>query len=798
MVRSFFVTAFRNFLRRKSFVLINLIGLVIGFSTFATLFLFTSYEESYDFFPGSESVFRIKTLQVSQNGSRREAVLSPLGAGPDVAAAFPEVVDYTRVVKTVGLFRYLDRWTKSEDVAYVDPGFFKVFSLPLLQGNVNQVLTQGNTMVISVSLAKKIFGEESPLGKQINYKGRLVYEVVGTFSDFPDNSHLHLDALLSFRDYETVRQDIVQQPWQWYTPVTYIRLRAGVKPANLEKKMLSLIDEKVGASLREAKTKLSFELQPVRSIHLQSNFEGELGKNGDGELIRYLNYIAFAVLLLALINYVSLSSAKSIERSREVGIKKVLGSRRYQLMAQFIGESFLIHLLAVMISVGLIVVSQHFWPEYFLSAEQLRQVPTRMWVLLGLIFLTGTLASGFYPAMILSGYDVIKSLKGRISGSKSGGRIREIFVVIQFSTSLILIILIHVVVKQLQLMTETPLGFEASNRLIIRDSEVYDSLFERNSAIYKKELARLPGVEQVSYVGMLPGDHNLFYAGNARKSNALVESEVPIEYVMVDEAFDVTYGFQSLAGPGFSEQSVPWKEIILNESAMRAVGFNQPEDAINEKMIFIRDTARIVRVLKDFHFHSPREPIKPLAFLFVPHMGFYFTVEVIPSYTKEVRQSAEELYASIYPGQPFSYQMLDDHFNQQYTTEKLFEQSLFLFSGLSLCISCLGLLGMVAYAMQVRRKEIAIRKTLGASSAGVLVLLWREHLVTILISSVVAVPVAWYFSSQWLINFASRITLTPLLFILPLFILFVVTLATVSFQTIHAALANPINALKSE
>lgn len=779
-------------------MLINLAGLIVGLSAFVTLFLFTSFEKSYDTFPGSNQVFRIKSIHISENGSGRESVLSPFGAGPDIKAAFPEVEDYTRVVKTVALIQHHERWTKSENVAYVDEGFFRVLSLPLLKGDIDHALTQINTMVISTSFAKKIFRDENPVGKHINYKGRLIYEVTGIFPDFPTNSHLQFDALLSFRNYEAVQQNSVQEPWKWYNPVTYLRLRPGMEPARLEEKLMVLIDEKVGELLREANTELRFELQPVQSIHLQSNYEGELGKNGDGELVLYLEYIAFAILFLALINYASLSSAKSIERSREIGIRKLLGSQRYQIIVQFMGESLIIHLIAVSLAFVVISVTQQFWPEYFLSVKQLLQLPAQTWLVLSLIFFAGVLASGLYPAVIISGYDVIKGLKGIVSVNIVGGSLRRIFVVAQFATSLVLIILINIVVKQLQMMQETPLGFDSSNRLIIRDSEVYDSLFERNSAIYKRELARLPGVARVSYVGMLPGDHNLFYAGNVRKSSAPVDAEISIEYVLVDETFDATYGLKTLAGSGFSEQSVTWKEIILNESAMLAVGFNEPDDAINEKIIFSKDTARIVRILKDFHFHAPREPVKPLAFLYAPHMGYYFVLEVAPNNIAQVKKAAEDIYSEIYPGQPFSYKMLDEHFNLQYSSEKLFERSLYFFSGLSVCITCLGLLGMIAYTMQMRRKEIAIRKTLGSSSAGILAKLWREHLLTVLISGLVAFPMAWYFASQWLITFASRITLAPQLFLWPLLILLIITLAAVSFQTIRAALANPVDALKSE
>lgn len=798
MISNFFRIALRNFQRRKFYFFLNLLGLSIGFAAFGALFLFTAYEASYDNFPGAHQVFRIKGIRINQDGSSRESVYAPFAAGPDLKASFTEVEYETRIIKTVGMFRYADRWTKSEEVAYVNQDFFRVFAISLLKGKTDDALSQINTMVLSSSFAKKVFGDEDPIGKQLNYKGRLYYEVVDVLPDFPKNSHLKFDALLSFKNYEAVmRKDIAPEPWRWDIPVTYLRLSNDGDPTALQEKIPRLIDEKTGEYLRQVSQQFRIELQPVTSIHLYSNLEGELGVNGDGKLVMYLKNIALIILLLAFINYVSLSTAKSIERSREVGVRKVLGSARAQLVIQFLGESLMLHSVALIFAIIIVIIGRSYWPEFILPVEDLLQIPSMFWILLITILFTGIVVTGLYPAWMISGYDPVSVLKGALRGTGRGVNVRKVLAITQFVTSLVLIVWIFVVVEQLRLMRTTPLGFE-TNRLVIRDSEVYDSLFDRNSTQYRKELTRLSGVRQVSYVGMIPGDHNLAYSSNVRTLSAAAESAITLEFIMVDQNFDSTYGLKSLAGTGFKEESTSWKEIILNKSAMRAVAFNDPEDAIGERILFYNDTAKIVRVVEDFHFHSPREPIKPMAFLFVPHLGYYFTLDIEPTAAPSVIQGAEKLFSIIYPGQPFGYKMLDDHFATQYTSELLLERLLYFFSGLSIWITCLGLIGMATYAAQSRKKEIGIRKTLGATSGEVLVLLWKDHFIVVLISALIATPIAWYIAREWLLGFATRIELSVLLFLTPVILLLLITLLAVSFQTLKAALSNPVDSIRYE
>lgn len=800
MLSNFFRIAIRNFQRKKFYFILNLLGLSIGLAAFIALYIYTAYEKSYDqFFNDANRIVRIKNIRINQDGSIRESVFAPFGAARDLATAFPEVEQQVQMLSTVSLLRYNDRWTKTEKAVYAGEDFFRLFSIPLIKGNDSLVISEMNTMAMSESFARKVFGEEDPLGKLVNYKGRLTCQVTGIYKDFPENSHMHFDLVLPFKNYEAVmRKSIFQEPWRWDIPITYLKLKAGVKPNALQEKLPLLIEEKTGLYLKQVNQQLKLELQPLTAIHLTSKLEGEWEENGDGKLVWYLSSIAFAVLLLAWINYISLSSAKALERVREVGVRKVLGSTRAQLVLQFLGESMLLHISAAGLAVLAILLSAPYLVDLGLSKDALTSLGGLNLILLVALLTTGSLLTGLYPALILSGFDPTTALKGSFSFSNSGVKVRKVMVVFQFSTALVLIIWIMVVGKQVKAIREKPLGFEVASRLIVHDSEVYDSLYTRNNATFKRELARIPGVRNVGYVDFLPGDHGLAYSSNVRKLQAPAETATTLEFLAVDEHVDAVYGLTSLAGSGFKENSVRMKEIILNRSAARAVGFNNPEDAIEERILFFNDTARIVRVVEDFHFHSPREPIKPLAFLFVPDRGYFFTLDVENGKIETVQASAEKLFQRIFPGQPFTARLLQDHVNAQYKGELTFEKVLFFFSALSVWITCLGLIGMAAYAAQSRKKEIGIRKTLGATSAEVLLLLWKDHLIVVLISALIATPIAWYIIHEWLLGFATRIELSILLFLIPVIILLLITLLAVSFQTIKAAVSNPVDSIRYE
>ncbi|MBX2964895.1 MAG: ABC transporter permease [Cyclobacteriaceae bacterium] len=801
MIGNFFRVALRSFYRRKLFFLINLSGLSVGFASFLTLFFYTSYEEKYDHFQEyKDRLVRVKMIRNNKGVPPRESVYASYGAGSDITEIFPEVERYVRFCPAISLVRYDDRWTKTEKSVYASEDFFKLFSFRLLKGSDSLALTRPHTLVMSESFARKVFGEEDPLGKMVDYKGRVNYEVTGVFADMPPNSHIEFDLVLSFESYKAVmNKAILDEPWRWDGFPTYLLLKPGTSAKALEEKLPRLVEEKVGEYLRQQDAELKIELQPITSIHLNSNYDGEWKKNGDGKLIIYLKNIALGILLLAWINYISLATAKSMERAREVGVRKLVGSYRWQLMVQFFGESFLLNTVALLVAIIVLLIAKPVWPEYIADFNQLAVLSAQQWIIvLVFVLVGGGLMAGLYPALVLSGFNPATVLKGTFAATSRGKGFRKALVTVQFIVSLVLVIWIYVVGQQIKSIRNKPLGFEQSARLVIRESEVYDSLFDRNSSAFRQELTRLNGVENVTYTHMFPGQPGLPWSSNVRKVQAPASESVNLDFHWVDENYDAVLGLRSLAGDGFKETSERNKEIMITASAARALGFAHADEAINERILFFNDTARIVRVVEDFHFYSPRENIKPMAFLFDPSRGFQYIVKTEAGKSREVIQGAGSLFTEIFPGQTFDYQFLDDHYNHQHESDLRFEKALAFFSGLSVFITCLGLVGMSAFTAQVRRKEIGIRKTLGASWPEIVMLLWREYVIIVLLSALVAVPVAWYIADKWLTDFALRINLSPWLFVVPVTALMLITLLTVAFQTIKAALANPVDSIRHE
>lgn len=800
MIGNFIRVALRNFYKRKFFFLINLLGISIGFASYIILYLFTATEEQHDqFHANKDLIYRVKASRYHKNVLSREMVDVNLAAGPDAWESFPEVDRYVQLVKVTSVVKYKDEWFKTEKSAYSSADFFKIFSFPLLQGNDSLVLSRPFTAAISQSFAKKIFKDEDPVGKTINYKGRFDYEITGVFADMPLNSHMDFDLLLSFESYKKiVRKSILNEPWRWDGFVTYLMVKAGANASDLEEKFPKLIEEKTGEWLRNTDQQLKLTLQPLTSIYLHSNFNGELKSNGDAKLVLYLRLIAGSILLLAWINYISLSTAKSLERAREVGVRKVLGSDQRQLMGQFLAESFLINILALLVSSVWIATAGQYWPAYGIRFDQFQLLSVPQWVWLIVVLFGGSLLSGLYPAVVLSGFNPAKVLKGTSTGTANGINVRRFLVSLQYVCSLVLVMWIYTAGKQIQHLRNQPLGFDSSSRLIIRDSEVYDSSYTRGVEKFKQEVVRLANVEGMTYIETLPGENIRVYANGVRRMKADTSDVNSFSYVRVDNHFADVLQLKVIAGKFFTETSRKQKEVVINQSAAKRLGFTNFEDAIQEEIYFRDDTVRIIGVLRDFYFHSPKSELKPLIFQYDPRQGNHYIVSVSNQNMKDVIAEAGKLFGKIFPGQPFHYQFLDQYFEQQYQADQNFEDALFFFSGLSIWITSLGLMGMAAYSTTIRRKEISIRKVLGSTSLQVLLLFWLDYFKMVLISAILAIPAAWYIADSWLMGFSLRIELSPWLFTAPILILIISTVLAVAVQTIKAAWANPVDGMRYE
>ncbi|HEY8937574.1 MAG TPA: ABC transporter permease [Cyclobacteriaceae bacterium] len=800
MLYNSLLIASRNLLKNKIYSFINLAGLATGISAFILLWLYINYEKSYDqFHVNKDRIFRLQQERVNQGNVTQQTVAGCAGAGPDMKNAFAEIEYYVKINKASPVMLYNGVGYKEEHGCFASEDFFKVFSFRLIQGDASQVLKRPNTVVLSQAAAKRIFKEEDPIGKIIAYKGRYECEVTGVFEDMPENSHMKLDVIVSFATYDlNSTKFVLEEPWRWDSYITYVQLHNDSDASAVEAKLPKLIESKTGAWLKETNQRMSLHLQPLTSIHLHSNFSDEFEINGSYKLVLYLTVIALFILVIAWLNYISLATAKSFERAKEVGIRKVLGGHRIQLIVQFLTESILLNVLAAVISLLIVYFSLPYFTSLTGSAIQLEFLNLTFWRWVIIIIVAGSFVSGLYPAFILSSFNPAHVLKGKFSGSASGKFMRNVLVLVPYVTAILLISCLYIIFKQISFLKNQELGFDVEQKLVIRDSEVYDSLYEKHLSSFKKEVVRIPGIEKMTYVAILPGQSIDRYANSVKRLKAPDTEVNQYKYISVDEHFIEVQGLKLIAGRNFTDQSKKKEVVLINELASARLGFSKPEDAVDEEIVFRDDTVRVIGVVNNFYHESPKNPLLPVIYPYNPDAGFFFLIPVKASVAQEKVEAIRSLFAEIYSGQPFDYFFLDDFYNHQYQADVRFGKVVGLFSTLLILVTALGLLGLSTYTASMRTKEIGIRKVLGASTLKVIMMLCKGYFILMLLAAVVAIPCAWYVMDIWLSAFAVRITLTPWLFIIPAIVIISVTLATISFQTLRAALKNPVDTLKYE
>ena len=800
VLRNHFLLAFRSLLKNRIYSIINLIGLSAGISAFIFICLYIQHEKSYDqFHINKDRIFRVQQDRTNQGEVITKTVAGCFAAGPDLKESFPEVERYVRITLASPVLLYKGEGFKEEHAGYVSEDFFRIFSFKLIRGIDSTVLNNPYNAVISQSAAKRIFKGEDPLGKVVSYKGRYDVEVTGVFEDMPENSHMKLDVLISMATFEMlVNKFVLEEPWRWDNFLTYVLLKENTEARALEEKLPRLIEEKTGAWLKETNQQMELHLQPLTSIHLHSNFGGEFEPNGSDKNVHYLTAVALFIIIIAWLNYISLATAKSMERAKEVGVRKVLGGYRTQLMGQFITESLLLNLTAAAFALLMMYLTL----PYFKSLTGWQISPSLLsinfWKWMLIIILAGSFISGLYPAFVLSAFKPAIVLKGKFTGSSSGRFLRKGMVLIPFVTAILLVSCLFIIFKQISLLRNQSLGFDLKQKLVVRDSEIYDSLFDSRLTTFKKELLRIPGIEKMTYVSAVPGHPIPYFANSVRRLKA-DETEVnQYKFFTVDENFVEVFGLHMLTGRNFTAESTPQKVVLVNSLASKTLGFSKPEEAIDEKIIFRDDTVTIVGVVNDYHHESPKNSILPVIYVFNPDGGFFFFIPLQTSSANAIVEKVQELFATVYAGQPFSYFFLDDQYDRQYKADVQFGKVVGVFSTLLIIVTTLGLFGLSAYTASVRTKEIGIRKVLGANINQVVLLLCREYLILIGIAIAIAVPCAWYVMKLWLNSFSTKIQITPWLFIAPSVLVIVITFVTISFQTIKAALTNPVDTLKHE
>jgi putative ABC transport system permease protein len=628
-----------------------------------------------------------------------------------------------------------------------------------------------------------------------------LYKVTAVVPDPPANTHLKFNILLSFATFEKWRPEInTTVNWDgWYA---YLLLRPGTDPQRFEKKIADLVQTTWGDDMKKKQWGLVYHLQALPDIHLHSSYMNEAEVNGDAKAVYFLLVIAVFIIGIAWINYINLATARSMERAKEVGIRKTLGSLRRQLMIQFLFESLLINTFAVVVALLLIVGCLPAFNAIAGKSLTLELLTTRVfWLNLVVVYTTGTLLSGIYPAFVLSSFKPISVLKGKLSGTARGALLRQSLVVIQFVASVLLMVGTFTVYRQLHYMQHQDLGVQVAQTLVLKGPNILDSTYDNHLTNFRTEVLRIPGVSRISASTEVPGQKVGWNAGGIRLVGADPTQSRQYRIIGIDYDFLDAYGLHLLKGRNFSrEMATDTGAVLFNEAAIEQMGYRKPEEALDKRIQFWGKEYTIVGIVTNHHQESLREAYDAHIFRLIPDANSYYSLKLTGNRDAWVSTIAavRQQYKAFFPNNPFDYFFLDEHVAEQYKADRQFGQTFSLFAGLAIFVSCLGLLGLASFVTSQRTKEIGIRKIVGAPVRSILLLLTRDFLRPILLAFLLATPLTWFVLGKWLDTYAFRISLTPWLFIGPIALILAVALLTITTQTLSAARANPVKNLRAD
>jgi putative ABC transport system permease protein len=815
MFKSNLKIAIRSLLKQGIYTLINVIGLAVGVASCLIIVLFIRHEFSYDkFFQDHERIYRMTLERIYPNHKTLYAVVPP--SFEAVAKRdFPEIEESLNVFGFPNfplVYKNEREEIKQFDEDYViisDNNFFRMFSFRLLKGNPEEVLKNANEIIVTEEMARRYFGDEDPLGKILT-SGNQTYKVSGVVQDVPENTHFHFRCIISTETFPFTKTENFTS----FASFTYFKLREGTHPGQLEAKFPKMVDTYASAQI-ETRLGKSWEdykkegngyryfLQPLSSIYLDPwVIEGEMKPGGNRNSVYIMIVVAVLILVIACINFMTLATARSAERAKEVGVRKVMGSYRQHLVVQFLTESFILSLLGVIIAAGIVYLSLPFFNSLIGKQLTLLFTTENLIGLLVLAVVVGFLA-GIYPSFVLSSYNPVMVMKGNFTGQSGGRWLRNGLVIFQFWISIVLLIGTLVINEQMQYMSNKSLGYNKEQQLIV---ERVFTLGNQVSNTLIEEIRRLPEVISAAGTFARPGGENDYFGRQYQPEGS---SEILTTKAMViGDEFAETLGFELLAGRWFAKETNDSLHVILNETALKAMGI---EDPIGRKLVVndqnnqgVMETKvfTIIGIVKDFNFISLREQVTPLTIHsneeFGRNNGFIFA-RIWPGQLESAIRSVEAAWKQLAPEQSFKFSFLDQNLQAEYKAEQQTGKLFTVFSGLALFVACIGLFALSAYTASLRTKEIGIRKVLGASVTGVVLLLSRDFTRMVLLAFALAVPVAWYvMENWWLKSFAYRIEMGAFIFIVSGAAALIIAWITVSFQSIKAAVQNPVRSLRSE
>jgi ABC-type antimicrobial peptide transport system permease subunit len=789
MIRNYFKIAWRNLVQSKSFSILNIVGLSIGMACSILILLWVQNEISYDkFHTDSKKIYRC----IVGSGDFKTAT-SSAGMGPDLKEELSEieaVVRTTKFEKT--LFSVKNKVFEEDRFMYVDPEFLSFFDFPLLKGKKEEVLKEPNTIVLTETMAKKFFGKKNALGQIIKFNNNKNLKVTGVLKDLPPNSHFNFDFISSTLTIAKQNKDFANKIWGQFNYYSYYKLNETVSASKIE---VAAFEDKINriASKRLDSNAFEFRLQPLEDIHLHSNLQLDIAGHGSIQYVKIFFIVALFILVVACINFMNLATARSAKRGKEVGIRKAIGAQRRQLVAQFLSESLVLSLIALVIAVGLVVVLMPYFNEISGKTLGVDFTSGGFWLsLLAIVLVTGVFA-GSYPALYLSGFNPVKVLKGHLKTSGGNLFFRNGLVTMQFVISAVLIVGTGVVYKQLNFIKDKNLGFNKSNMIIV---PFKGEIFKKQNALVTA-LQQNPLLENYSVFNNMPtnldtGTIEIDWEGKEKEDGLVVPN------LAVDDKFIDVFNIDVLAGRGFSKKfTASGKNLVINETLMRLMG-KDLTNIIGEPLEWKGTKRNVIGVVKNFHFKPLHYNVEPLVMLQRNRNSRFLAIRTTINQTEASLKALEHIHAKLNPAFPFSFSFLDADLENLYEGEQQMGTIFNILALLAIFISCLGIYGLSAFMAEQRVKEIGVRKVLGATTVSLVNLLSKDFLKLVVLALLISIPLSCYYLNEWLHTFAYRITISSWMFVLAGVLVLSITLLTVSYQSIKSAIANPIKSLRTE
>ena len=809
MIRNYIKTALRSLMKNKGFTFINVLGLALGLATCLLIVFYVFDELRYDRYNvKADRVFRLN-YDIKFGGVQNPYAITPPIAGAALKADFPEIEQVARFRDRGGNKVKKGAQNIQEDrMVYADNSIFDVFTLPVISGDAAHALTEPHTVVVTDDIAKKYFGKTDVIGRVLTFNDTSLFKITAVIKNIPQQSHFHFDFIMSM---PTIITESSDNGWLYNNFYTYILLKPGVDYKSLAAKLPEFLHRHAAAQLKSAihmdfaafeksGNSLKFTLTPLKNIHLQSAMLDEFEPNGDITYVYIFSAIAIFILLIACVNFMNLSTARSANRAREVGVRKVLGSPRKYLVAQFLTESILVTLVGAIIAV---FAAWAFLPLFNqLSGKQLTVTPHILaWLIPALLIIIGVIGclAGSYPALFLSGFQPINVLKGKLAAGFKGGTLRSVLVVFQFGISIFLIIGTLVIYKQLKYIQNKDLGYNRDHILIVKNVWALGN----GANAFKQEIKELAGVQSATLSNSLPNDNGGDNTTSFFKNQVVDQKNAVLSHEwFVDEDYVSTLGIKMVAGRNFSkEMATDSSAAIVNESFAKLLGDKNPVGQFvytpANSLLTKLNKLHIVGVMKDFNFRSLKENVPPLVLNIAPNQGV-MSIRIRTADIPGLIAQVKSRWKDVSPNQQFSYSFMDQEFDAIYRSEQRMGAISIAFTSLAIIIACLGLFGLAAYAAEQRTKEIGVRKVLGASVSAIVTMISKDFIKLVLISIIIATPMAWWAMQKWLQSFAYRQNIQWWVVAVAGFAAISIAFITISFQSIKAALTNPVTSLRSE